>query len=410
MDIEIFLRFVSGHYSIGNRAHSIKNRIIGFQNDQPVFLNPDRLYRIDEVSGMVAKVTPIGPTNEKSEMKFISRLHTQHTVSMFKMAWAILLELKKQPRCHLGKTQQHEPFHVDISKAHKSQRHKSDDIVYIGAVYSGDAVVLKTTSNKFTMLKYILDAVIHYMLMEGGPSYVPPIKFVKLTPDNKLVICSEQLKIPSVATWMRTLRTKHSHQNLNRLVFHMLRGTCLSIRRLQKDMKFTHRDAHTGNVYYDESTRQIQFIDFDFSAIVPFSRQERRWIKMSVPCYLYDTSRRAYATNKSVDLCIFLRHLGKCLKNVPKFKTFIYDPIMREYEDSSKAILMTLFARGEKPALRLYKMNTSDNTTKGEFSHRFGIQKAAIEFEYLMGYYEWPCMTPNNIIAFMESNEYKLYG
>ena len=82
---------------------------------------------------------------------------------------------------------------------------------------------------------------------------------------------------------------------------------------------------------------------------------------------------------------------------------------MREYERSSKAILMTLFARGEKPALRLYKMNTSDNTTKGEFSHRFGVQKATVEFEYLMGYYEWPCMTPNSIIAFMETNEYKMY-
>ena len=238
-DIEPYMDFIIDRYDIGKHAYSIRNPIIGFQDDTPIYLQPKRKYTIENVVGLKLEVSQPSP-----QKKFISCLHSRHTESMYRMAWEILSTLEKQPRCHIQQIHSDEPFHVDISKAHRSTRHNSEDIVYVGAVHSGDLVVLKTSCNKSTMLKYILDAVIHCTLMESAPSHVPALKFVRLTPDDKLVICSEQLKIPPVASWMQTLNTKHPKTNLDYLVFKMLKGTCLSIRRLQKNAKFTHRDAH----------------------------------------------------------------------------------------------------------------------------------------------------------------------
>ena len=159
------------------------------------------------------------------------------------------------------------------------------------------------------------------------------------------------------------------------------------------------------NVYYNEQTRQIQFIDFDWSCIWS-GRQV-----VAVPRFLYDTTRAAYGRNRSVDMCIFMRCLGNQIKRAPSFVNRIWLPLMRRYEKESGERLLKKAAgyegvSGEVAAIQLYKMGV--HTAKGEpskYSHKTGYRKYGQEFDYIMGYYEWPCMTPHAILLFLREHD-----
>ena len=404
-DIEPFKELVSDQYQLGLATHTIHNTIQRFNENKPIFARPSHRYLVEKENGLEAMLKIDGPPKDLDDTTFIrpkSLLHTPHTVSMYRMAHKILIEIRKQPICTLQNESSNQKFTVDISKAIASKRHGSEDIVYNGATYMGESVVLKTTRDVGRMLKYVLEAYIHTLLMMKVSSYVPELKFVKMTREGRLVLCSKQLQIPPVCTWLSTLHTKHPRGNRDALALHMLRGVCLSIRRLQINAHFTHRDTHTNNVYYDETTRQIQFIDFDFSAII------HHQVKISVPVFLYDTTRPVYAKNRSLDMCIFLRNMAPYLSHVPHFAKHIYAPIMSRYEAESKQILFEKMA-DDTAAMQLYKMCTDNGSLKGHFSHAYGIEKTKNEFEYRMGYYEWPSMIPESILELIDTNREKIF-
>lgn len=188
------------------------------------------------------------------------------------------------------------------------------------------------------------------------------------------------------------------------------------MRIIQERAHFTHRDCHTGNVYYDERNRRIQFIDFDWSCIRwryvrfdPETHQHSAKNKIiSVPRHLYDTTRAEYGKNHSVDMCRFMRCLGEQLGRAGRFKEHIWEPIMKRYEDECRDLLLKKSAgydgvSGDTAALQLYSMGYDKQTRR--YSHATGCRNYDKEFDYYMGYYEWPCMTPGAIHEFLMNHQ-----
>ena len=68
---------------------------------------------------------------------------------------------------------------------------------------------------------------------------------------------------------------------------------------------------------------------------------------------------------------------------------------------SSQAFLLQKSAT-ETAALQLYKMSTSNGKVRGKYAHKYGVAKMKVDFEYMMGHYTYPCMTPESILNFLE--------
>ena len=380
--------------ALGTSAHNIQNYIKGFRDGLPVFHKPNQVYHIEKVNGIYASVTG------RTEPILISKLHTDYTVHLYHEAHGILGQIKIQPRVSLVHVAADDFKVVDISQATYNRRQNDRNMVYLNAKHMGKTVVLKTTTDPSTMLKYVLEAVIHLHLSHKAPHCVPALHFIGMAAGNRLVVCSEQLRTPSVASWTQTLQRRPDN---SRALYFMLKNVCNAFAVIQRTARFTHRDAHTSNVYYNEKTRQIKFIDFDWSCIRVGGRI------LSVPRYLYDTTRATYGKNRSVDLCIFMRCLGNQLKNAPAFINEIWLPLMRRYERESGQILLHKMAgkdgAGEVTAAKqLYKMGFGKRNGRRGYSHVTAYKRYKKEFDYQMGYFEWPCMTPTAILQFLSEH------
>lgn len=402
-----FLERLIAPSKLGRKSHSIQNLIRYFdERGQPVFEHPERVYDISGTSGMYASI--VG----RDQRKFVAELHTSYTVHLYDKANKILSEIKKQEPVHLMSERVYDFKRVDMRGTVSNKRQNAKSVVYTDAYHMGKRVVLKTTSDPHMMLRYVLEAVIHYLLRQRSRTCVPELYFVGMTDSGHLVTCTEQLMLQSVSDWTMKLNRRDN----NRHMFWMLKNVCNAMRIIQDRAHFTHRDCHTGNVYYDERNRRILFIDFDWSCIQwrhvyhdPKTKQTTLDTKIiSVPRHLYDTTRAEYGKNCSVDMCRFMRCLGQQLERAPIFKERIWAPIMQRYEDECRELLKKKSAgydgvSGDTAALQLYKMGLD---AKRKYSHATGYKKYGKEFDYYMGYYEWPCMKPGAIYDFLMSNNF----
>jgi hypothetical protein len=386
-DLDPFVSRLVAPTKLGVKSHSIQNLILRFERGQPIFQHPKNDYKITGVRGMYATI------KGQTKSKFVSELHTSHTVHLYEMAHNILTKIRGQPPVYLVKSASREFKTVDIRRAKFNSRQNKKTTVFLNARHLDKEVVLKTTKDPHMMLRYVLEAVIHDLLKQRSNTCVPQLCFVGITKTQRLIVCSEQLQLPCISTWVNTLNRRNNDQHL----FWMLKNVCNAMAIIQRNAHFTHRDCHTGNVYYDERNRRIQFIDFDWSCI--------RWSGkiISVPRHLYDTTRGAYGNNRSVDMCRFMRCLGEQIQRAPVFKEKIWTPLMQRYEDESRETLLRKAAgyndvSGELAALQLYKMGLNN---KRKYSHVVGYEKYNKEFDYYMGYYEWSSMTPQAIQQFI---------
>jgi len=406
-ELNPFLKRLIAPTKLGKKSHSIQNLIRYFdERGQPVFKHPERVYEISGVSGTHASIAG------RDNSKFVAELHTSYTVHLYDKASKILAEIKKQAPVSLVKERTYDFKRVDMTHVDAHKRQNAKSVVYTDAYHMGRRVVLKTTSDPHMMLRYVLEAVIHYLLRQRSRTCVPELYFVGMAPNGTLIVCTEQLMLDSVSDWVMKLNRRDNNRNM----FWMLKNVCNAMRIIQERARFTHRDCHTGNVYYDERNRRIQFIDFDWSCIQwhvvhfdPETRQHSSINKIiSVPRHLYDTTRAEYGKNHSVDMCRFLRCLGEQLEKAPIFKERIWKPIMQRYEDECRGLLLKKSAgydgvSGDTAALQLYKMGLD---AKRKYSHVTGYRKYGREFDYYMGYYEWPCMTPGAIQDFIMKHKF----
>ena len=371
-------------------VYQINNYITGFTADgNPTYQRPEKKWTMERTNGLYVYFEG----NEKPI--YISGMHTPHTISLYKMAHKIRTALRRQSPVFLKEESCWKFKDVDIRGALRQKRHKETNVIWLNAEHQGQKVVLKTTTSPSMQLTYIIEAVIHRLVAKNSPKYLPRLHFIGFKGDS-LIVCSEQLQISSISAFMGTL----PRQNPNILVWHMVHAACLAIGEVQRQAHFTHRDCHLSNMYYDARNQIVKFIDFDWSCV--------QWNNkiISVPRFLYDTTRPQYGQNRSVDCCVFFRTLGLALKNCPVFRTQIYDPIMTRYELKSKIFLKEQFANNDTAALQLYKMSTKNGKISGKYAHKYGIGRYKTNFEYHMGYYTWECMTPGAILRVLEQNKF----
>lgn len=410
-------------------SHTIGNAIMGFRDDgQPVFAQSQNEITIIKDNGLYVDVE--WKKNKRRQTFLRGAIQTPHTISLFKMAFRILVELRR-----------HRKSHDDIraSATLLSGREHKNGQMYLNGEFDGKKVVLKTSHHHKTQLTYILESVIHLLLMCKTPTYVPQLLRVSIDNAGQLIICSEQiLNMQTAFSWISTLNSRPPRTNVNLKLWHMLKSFCMGLQQLQTRAGFTHRDSHSNNVYYMDPTKdtsaKITFIDFDFSSI------RHNNIKICVPQTLYDTSRECYAQNRSVDMCIFMHTInGTITRTLPKraqrFIQHILVPLMTQYQtevqkklmkmgrpyrkakiaheaDPQNKALMRQFiiAKRQKDAaldiLSLCKGNA------GKFSLYSGIQNLAkerqLEFPYMMGFFEWECMTPAEVLKLLNANYNKM--
>jgi hypothetical protein len=401
-DLTPYYELISQEYGLPERTHQLNNYIKSFdESGEPTWTHPHKVWTTEKTNGLYA--TFKGETRQI----VISGMHTKHTESLYMMAQELKKAIQRQSEAILTKKASLKFKDVDITRAIKQQRHKSTNILYLRAIHQGDFVVLKTTTDPAMQLKYILDAVIHAHLWRNSPNYVSKLHFVAFC-GSSLVVCSGQMmEEKSVYSFMNTIQQRHRP---DRLVYTMVHSFCLAMRRMQRQAELTHRDCHTANVYYDSRKRITKLIDFDWSCVRIGDKI------ISVPRFLYDTTRPQYGRNKSVDCCIFFRTLGHSLEQkdkrtghtmcpVPIFKEKIYDPLMRRYEVDSREILR-MKSVSEKAAIQIYKLSTINGKPTGRYAHKYGIARHKGNFDYMMGYYTYTSMTPEFILRFLRDNKF----
>ena len=400
--IDAHLGTIRAPCGVSTESYTLKNPILGFERDgKPVFKNPKKKCTLGEQHGMLVRV--------REKNWFTSLFHTTHTISLFSMAFDILKELYKQPHAYVG-TGDGVEKQINIQDAIFHPRKKSS--VWLNCRHRGQKVVIKSTSDPYMKLRYILDGTIHYLLERCCPTYVPKLHFVSLMDNGDVAICSEQLQIPSLYEWIsKTLIETRPRRFWNRALWFMMRNVCRAIQRMQQRANFTHRDCHANNVYYDMENKRILFIDFDWSSICVNGKV------VSEPRFLYDTTRNDYANNRSLDCCILFRSIVDILmlRNnelngaFDPFLEHVYFPLFRRYEEESGRVLKRDCAYS-KAAIQLYKINTADKKMNGLFGHGYGMAHTKKEYEYKMGWQQWDCMTPESILAFLNKRRHFIFN
>lgn len=432
-DVTAYSSLLAEPCSLGALTHSLTNTIVSFRQGEPIFFKPKETYTVETVEGLYVRLKNV------PKRALVSSFHTKHTVSVFEMAHELLRILHRKPRVRLVNSAAVTAMDVDMRTAIATERGHSEEQVWLNAQYQGRTVVLKTTTKIDSMLRYILEAVIHETIMRRQPGYVPTLHIVAFQKvargeRDRLILCSDQLKRKSVFSWICSMRSLHPRQNdLSIRLWKMLKRVCQCIRKLQESVSFSHRDCHCSNVYYDDNHPRpdhVKFIDFDWSSI------EFNGRTLSVPRYLFDTTRPQYAKNRSVDLCIFLRTIGPALRkpqslkaktsftskdmvDIRKWNVFerktsnfynnIWKPLMERYERETEIFLRNK-AKHSSVAMQLFKLNMGPNR---KFGHVHGLRNlvkenrnSGIELDYRLGYYEWSSMTPDAILAFLDEHRF----
>lgn len=380
---------VCPHSELLDETHALDNPLCGFdQRGAPIFKFPDGKLEMVYEHGLRMTILH----NNRQKEVATATLHTPHTITLKKMAFDILERIRASPRVQWN-VAGNSFYHVQLTNTKSIKRHRNRMELWTNARHCGRRVVLKTTTDPAYMLRYILEAAIQTLIYRRFPRDVARPALVGLTPDNRLVVCSEELVIPPVTDF---IRGGPSCRNLILMSIHF----CEMILRMQT-VGFTHRDSHTSNVYVDPETLQTRLIDFDWSAI----RMKNTVI--SVPRHLYDSTRESYGRNRSVDCCIFFRSLQTQMDDirhpeVTKFRQRFLEPLMQRYEDECR---FKLLGSDDTVSKQLYRIASSTGGLRGEYGHAYGLKRLFSDFDYEMGYFEWGSMRPEYILEFI-ANEY----
>jgi len=416
-DVSENLSIISTEMGILSNTLSLLNTIMGSDCSWPNYKHPDFLFKTDGYKGMYMPIMvnngDLSPEDDKPML--IAEFHTLHTQSLFCLANRLLERISCQSDVNIQNNgQEVSQFKTVCTERSLTPDGESGDAkvkqssVLTNCKHMGANVVLKKAKSIRDQQRTVLEALVHLYVEQKHPGFVPKLHFIAFTADKTLVVCSEQVSSPSVYDFV-TKMLPETEQAKNCALQTMVSSVCRALITVQKS-NFTHRDLHTSNVFYDHHNDKITLIDFDWSCI------EITGKNVSVPRFLYDTSREIYGCNKSVDMCIFIRNLVNnvmcttALRQLSFFKTTLLT-IMENYENECKLMLCRKFAseKEKDAAFQLYRSSTEDETIYTEYGHNYALRRLgdeAVEFEYRQGYFEWKSMVPENIKCFIETGHF----
>jgi tRNA A-37 threonylcarbamoyl transferase component Bud32 len=422
-DVSENLSIVSTERGILSNTSSLLNTIMGSDCSRPNYKHPFCLFQTDGYKGMYMPIQMLDNSDSSAKEDtpmLIGEFHTIHTQSLFCLANRLLERIPCQPQVKFrgaersAKKNGQEIFQFKTVYTERALTPGGESVdavqssVLTNCQHMGANVVLKKAKSIRDQQRTVLEALIHLYVEQKHPGFVPKLHFIAFTAENALVVCSEQVSSPSVYDFV-TKMLPETEQSKNRALQTMVSSVCRALVTVQKS-NFTHRDLHTSNVFYDHHNDKITLIDFDWSCISIAGKN------VSVPRFLYDTTRKSYGCNKSVDMCIFIRNLVKVimtngdLRRLSFFKTTLLT-IMKNYQSECKLMLCRKFAseKEKDAAFQLYRSSTYDATVHTEYKHRYALQRLgddAVEFEYRQGYFEWKSMVPENIKNFIETGHF----
>jgi len=413
------LSIVSTERGILSNTSSLLNTILGSDCSQPNYKHPGVLFTTEGYKGMymptqLVENSDSSPEGKEATPLLLAEFHTVHTESLFCLANRLLARISCQPDVKFQKKgQEVSQFKTVCTSRSLTPDGESEDAkvkqssVLTNCKHLKANVIVKKAKSIRDQQRTVLEALIHLYVEQNHPGFVPKLHFIGFTADKTLIICSEEVSSPSVYNFV-TKMLPETEQARNCALKTMMSSVCRALIALQKS-NFTHRDLHTSNVFYDYHNDKITLIDFDWSCLKIAGKN------VSVPRFLYDTTREDYGSNKSVDMCIFLRNLVNLVRSNTKlrrlsfFKTTLLT-IMENYEKECKLMLCRTFAseKEKDAAFQLYRSSTFDATIHTEYGHQFGLRRLdeAVEFEYRQGYFEWKSMVPENVLHFIQTGQF----
>jgi hypothetical protein len=275
-------------------------------------------------------------------------------------------------------------------------------------------MVLKVSKKLLGQYHLILEAVIHSIIYGICPDMVPEPMFIRFDKASKnLILCTEYLEINTVNKWIHQRITPNLYS-----VKSMSKILCNALERIQDVAKFTHRDAHLGNVFYDQKKQICKFIDFDYSCVRTI-RPDGTEIIISVPRAFYDTTRTEYGKNKSIDAAIFFTNLYKVAKKLKATKIIdLLTPVIDKYEEDSKVMIQNQKnVKEETPPSVMDRINmakwlwsVSMDAKEKKFKLSTGYNRLYDEermghsYHYYMGYFQYDSMTPKKVEKTLEES------
>ena len=178
------------------------------------------------------------------------------------------------------------------------------------------------------------ELVIHAYMSEACKIYehihVPDIYFIQRNKEStETSLCMQYCKGLELL--------QYSEHSLMVALAHVLKALYF----LQRDVHFMHRDLHSQNVWFDENTFQVTFIDFGFTCINPYLRAHA-FQKFDYAWFLpLKDSHSDKCTNRSLDVCVLITSLA------------IYDPWCRDEVKKIKATMKREIATSQNTAAKL---------------------------------------------------------
>ena len=413
-DVSDSLHLISDDMTLPHDVHSLMDTIETFESSKPIYKHKFCLYSTTGTKGMYMGTQSVSPNDKSSDNDdvespqptLISDFHNTHTESLLCMADELLSKLRMEPSVNYQNNGIEISQFKTVYTGNSTTSPGGQTSVLTNCKHMGTNVIVKRAISKKDQLRTVLEAVVHLYVEHKHPEFVPKLHFIAFDSDNNLVVCSEEVEFDSIHHYI--MKTLPREQDQSAALKSMLIGVCTALETVQRS-GFTHRDLHTSNIFWDHKTKRVTFIDFDWSCIVV------RGKKISIPRFLYDTTRKSYGCNKSVDLCIFMRNVVTTIANqaaLRKINLFGNEvkKIMVNYQAECKQMLCRDFDNDQErhAAFQMYKSCTEDGTIHSEYKHRFGIQRLtdSIEFEYRQGYFEWKSMTPSNVKFFLVTGKF----
>lgn len=128
---------------------------------------------------------------------------------------------------------------------------------------------------------------------------VPEIFFVQRARENNVDICMH-----------RAVGKDLNHLTDTPLMI-ALAHVCKSLWHLQRDFHFMHRDLSGTNVFYDDRSKKVTFIDFGYSCVNPRPVRDQAWQSGDESFYdQTDNNHASMCTNMSLDICILIAVLS----------------------------------------------------------------------------------------------------